>query len=94
MGEISTSMEDKQRKRSYIFNIAVVVIAALALASMIGTLSVLSLPLSTIIMTSAQASSSSPTSGSIISSSSSGSWTDKQMGICVVGVESPCNGDR
>jgi len=93
MGEISTSMEDKQRKRSYIFNIAVV-IAALALASMIGTLSVLSLPLSTIIMTSAQASSSSPTSGSIISSSSSGSWTDTQMGICVVGVESPCNGDR
>jgi hypothetical protein len=93
MGEISTSMEDKQRKRSYIFNIAVI-IAALALASMIGTLSVLSLPLSTIIMTSAQASSSSPTSGSIISSSSSGSWTDKQMGICVVGVESPCNGDR
>jgi hypothetical protein len=40
MGEISTTMEDEQRKRSYIFNIAVV-IAALALASMIGTLSVL-----------------------------------------------------
>ena len=93
MGETSTSMEDKQRKRSYIFNIAVV-IATLALASMIGTLSVLSLPLSTIIMTSAQASSSSPTSGGIISSSSSGSWTDKQMGICVVGVESPCNDNR
>ena len=87
-------MEDKQRKSSYIFNIAVV-IAALALASMIGTLSVLSLPLSTIIMTSSQASSSSPTSGGITSSSSgSGSWTDKQMGICVVGVESPCNDNR
>jgi hypothetical protein len=87
-------MEDKQRKSSYIFNIAVV-IAALALASMIGTLSVLSLPLSTIIMTSSQASSSSPTSDGITSSSSSsGSWTDKQMGICVVGVESPCNDNR
>ncbi len=87
-------MEDKQRKSSYIFNIAVV-IAALALASMIGTLSVLSLPLSTIIMTSSQASSSSPTSDGITSSSSgSGSWTDKQMGICVVSVESPCNDNR
>ena len=92
MGEISTSMEDKQRKSSYIFNIAVV-IAALALASMIGTLSVLSLPLSTIIMTSSQAFSSSPTSDGI-TNSSSGSWTDKQMGICVVGVESPCNDNR
>ena len=89
-------MEDKQRKSSYIFNIAVVISAlALAMASMIGTLSVLSLPLSTIIMTSSQASSSSPTSDGITSSSSSsGSWTDKQMGICVVGVESPCNDNR
>jgi hypothetical protein len=53
----------------------------------IGLLSLLLVP------TSAQASSSSPTSGAIISiSSSAGSGTDKQMGICVVGVESPCNG--
>jgi hypothetical protein len=37
--------------------------------------------------------SSSPTSGDITSSSTS-SWTDKHMGICVVGVESHCNGDR
>ena len=80
-------MKDKKRKMSYTFNIAIV-IAALALAGMIGILSVLSLSLSTIIMAYAQASSS-PTSGDITSS-----WTDKHMGICVVGVESPCNGDR
>jgi hypothetical protein len=70
----------------------------------------LSLSVSTIMTTNAQASSGSTPGG--ISSGSSGSGTgdsgsegnngkdqkqkdntDKQMGICVVGVESPCNSD-
>ena len=52
--KISTSMGDKQRKRKriYTFNIAIG-IAALDLASLIGILNLLSLPLSTIIMTEA-----------------------------------------
>jgi hypothetical protein len=79
-------MEGKQR--IYTFNIALV-IAALALASIIGILILPSLTIN------AQASSSGPTSNGIISSSSSSSGdseTNKQMGVCVVGVESPCNG--
>ncbi|MFL6425698.1 MAG: hypothetical protein ACJ71R_19210 [Nitrososphaeraceae archaeon] len=39
------------------------------------------------IMVNAQASSSSS------DNNRAGSGTDKQMGICVIGVESPCNGD-
>ena len=61
----------------------------LSLFLIIG-ISLLSLYVSTI-MTNAQAS-----SGSAFSSgnSTSGKETDvRQMGICVVGVESPCNGD-
>jgi hypothetical protein len=44
-----------------------------------------SLCVSAIIMVNAQASSS--------SNNKSGNGTDKQMGICVIGVRSPCNGD-
>jgi len=82
-------MEGKQR--IYTFNIALV-ITALALASIIG---ILILPSLSILTINAQASSSGPTSDGIISSSSSSSGdsgTNKQMGVCVVGVESPCNG--
>jgi hypothetical protein len=77
----STSM-DKQRIHT--FNIAMVMAA---LASMIG-ISLLSLSVYTI-MINAQASSSSPTSGGISSGSGTGST---RMGICVIGVESSCNG--
>ena len=69
---------DKQRIHT--FNIAMVMAA---LASMIG-ISLLSLYVYTI-MINAQASSSSPTSGGISSGST-------RMGICVIGVESCCNG--
>jgi hypothetical protein len=87
MKKTPTGMEGK--KRIYTFNIALV-IAALALASIIGILILPSLSIPTI---NAQASSSVPTSDGIISSSSSDdSGTNKQMGVCVVGVESPCNG--
>jgi hypothetical protein len=44
-----------------------------------------SLSVSAIILVNAQASSSSDNKG--------GNGTDKQMGICVIGVRSPCNGD-
>ena len=90
MKKTPTGMEGKQR--IYIFNIALV-IAALALASIIGIL--ILLPSLSILTINAQASSSGPTSDGIISSSSSSSGdsgTNKQMGVCVVGVESPCNG--
>jgi hypothetical protein len=89
MKKTPTGMEGKQR--IYTFNIALV-IAALALASIIGILILPSLSIPTI---NAQASSSGPTSDGIIGSSSSSSGdsgTNKQMGVCVVGVESPCNG--
>lgn len=90
MKKTPTGMEGKQR--IYTFNIALV-IAALALASIIGIL--ILLPSLSILTINAQASSSGPTSDGIISSSSSSSGdsgTNKQMGVCVVGVESPCNG--
>lgn len=89
MKKTPTGMDGKQR--IYTFNIALV-IAALALASIIG---ILILPSLSILTINAQASSSGPTSEGIISSSSSSSgdsWTNKQMGVCVVGVESTCNG--
>jgi hypothetical protein len=50
-----------------------------------ATTSTLSVP--TIIMINAQESSSSG------NNNSGSSGTDKQMGICVIGVRSPCNGD-
>lgn len=89
MKKTPTGMDGKQR--IYTFNIALV-IAALALASIIGIL--ILLPSLSILTINAQASPSGPTSDGIISSSSSSgdSGTNKQMGVCVVGVESPCNG--
>jgi hypothetical protein len=62
---------------------------SLLLFLVIATITTTTLSIPTIIMINAQGSSS----GNNDNSGSSG--TDKQqMGICVIGVRSPCNGDR